>query len=243
MMSRLKGVAWFGVVAALVAPYFFDVWWKFLPAIALVVGLTRLASRQYRKLLGIEFTRRELSAAAALFAVTWVAASLLMPYLLSTAGLRLYPVSAGWAFMPFSQAILEELVLRGLLLNGLVVILSRGERFIAGVSAILFVLWHLVFFPFTEGVWLTVPTLVTLALFGYASSLLFLKRRSIALPLALHAGWNLVKFGGFFVDTDTMLNATQAAAFNAVEGSWSVVALALATVVMTEWFFRVRRAD
>jgi membrane protease YdiL (CAAX protease family) len=239
--ARLRLIAGTGVFAATATPYFFDVWWKFIPAIAIVIGLTKLASTRYSKLLGLEIDRKGLLTAAVFSVVTWITASCLIPGLLADAGLRLNPVSAGWAFMPFSQAALEELVFRALLLNCLCHLVAPDNRLIAATSALLFVICHLAFFSLTEGVWLSLTTLVTLSLFGYASSLLFLSTHSIAIPLALHAGWNLVKFGGYLVETETNRTAAQGAAFNAVEGSWTVLTLALVTASLAEWHFNSRR--
>jgi hypothetical protein len=235
--SPREKLPWIAVLAALIAPYFFDVCWKFLPSIGLVVIFTRLASRRYLSLLGIEFKRRELPYAAFAFLGTWLAAYLLTPYLLGKASLQVRYVNLGWALMPISQAALEELVLHGLLLSGLSALMPKNIRQVAIVSALLFMLWHLFFFPFTEGVWLSSMTLATLYLFGYASSLLFLVTRTIAIPLALHAGWNLVKFNGMLVDTNTLGSATQAASFNAVEGSSVVFVLAVTLVAFVEFFF------
>ena len=126
---------------------FFDVCWKFLPSIGLVVIFTRLASRRYLSLLGIEFKRRELLYAAFAFLGTWLAAYLLTPYLLGKASLQVRYVNLGWALMPISQAALEELVLRGLLLSGLSALMPKSIRQVATVSALLFMVWHLFFLP------------------------------------------------------------------------------------------------
>ena len=51
-----------------------------------------------------------------------------------------------------------------------------------------------------------------------------------------------MKFNGMLVDTNTLGSATQAASFNAVEGSSVVFVLAVTLVAFVEFFsFRARR--
>ncbi|MFZ4077716.1 MAG: CPBP family intramembrane glutamic endopeptidase, partial [Legionellaceae bacterium] len=159
-----------------------------------------------------------------------------VPRLLNDAGIILYhgeQWNLGWALMPLTQSLLEELVLRALLLNGMLFYFQR-IKLISIFAAMIFMVWHLIFFHLAQGAWLSNVTLVTLFLFGYASNNFFLIYRNIAIPFALHAGWNIIKFGGEYLDKATSERISEAQVFNAVEGSWTVLTLALGLAAVSE---------
>lgn len=220
-----------------ITPYALNVWWKFLPSLAAIVLLMRWKTHAYVSDLGLSVSKIQAVVAVGVFACTVALANDLVPRLLHDAGIALYQGdqwNIGWALMPITQSLLEEFVLRALLLGELL-FLFRRKKLISFVAAMIFVVWHLVFFPLTQGVWLNSVTLITLFLFGYASNNFFLTYRNIAIPLALHAGWNIVKFGGEYFDSSTSQRLSEAQAFNAVEGSWKIAALAFSIAVVSEF--------
>ena len=110
----------------------------------------------------------------------------------------------------------------------------KSERFVCGFGAILFMLWHIAFFPLMQNVWLSGKTLTSLFLFAYAANNLFFTYRNIGVPMAVHSGWNLVKFNGEYIGLQTFEAVPEGYAFNAVEGSTIIVVFALTLAVVSE---------
>jgi hypothetical protein len=235
--NRLKHLCIYSLITiALIVPYTMNDWWKFLPSLGLILILTRWKTRKLAKELGISLSVSQFLTLCIIFAVTTAVANKLVPFLLDKEGIlqiRGPNWNLGWALMPVTQSLGEELVLRASLLRGLLAV-SLNHRAISLFAALLFMIWHLVFFPFAQNSWLSVPTLFTLFLFGYATNRLFLYHQNIGVPLALHAGWNFVKFKGEFFDKVTQRPLSEALAFNAVEGSFEVLGLAICLVALSE---------
>lgn len=235
--NRLKHFCIYSLITiALIVPYTMNDWWKFLPSLGLILILTRWKTRKLAKELGISLSVSQFLTLCIIFAVTTAVANKLVPFLLDKEGIvqiRGSNWNLGWALMPVTQSLGEELVLRALLLRGLLAV-SLNHIAISLFAAFLFMIWHLVFFPIAQNSWLSVPTLITLFLFGYATNRLFLYHQNIGVPLALHAGWNFVKFKGEFFNKVTQMPLSEALAFNAVEGSLEVLGLAICVVALSE---------
>jgi len=58
--------------------------------------------------------------------------------------------------------------------------------------------------------------------------------RNIAIAFGLHPGWNLVKFSGDYYYTDMSTRMTEAEAFNLIEGSLFVLAMAALLAFLSE---------
>jgi membrane protease YdiL (CAAX protease family) len=96
--------------------------------------------------------------------------------------------------IPF-QTLNEEMVLRALLLTTLTQILK--VRFLLSIAvAGVFTLLHFVLYRFgPPQTALSVQALTALLLVGFAFNEFFLVTGSIAVPWAIHLGWNLTRFG------------------------------------------------
>jgi hypothetical protein len=237
LVLKFRSLLIYGLIGILaITPYLLEAPWKFLPSLLAIVFLMRWQSRSYVFELGLKISKIQFTVAIFVFAITMAVAKHTIPFLLNDAGIYLYhgdQWNLAWALMPISQSLLEELVLRALLLNGLLFYFQR-KKYIAIVAAMIFMLWHLIYFPLAQDVWLSGMTLFTLFLFGYASNNFFLTYRNIAIPFALHGGWNIVKFSGEYFSVSKLDPIAEAQAFNAVEGSWKVLILALGLVVVSE---------
>lgn len=242
-------------IMVLAIPYCTNAWWKFIPAIAGIMFIHRvqfhrlpnyrLRSTDYLAHLGLRTNWLQIIFAVAAFGFTCMIASLIIPSLLDSSGIVLVRSPGwhlGWQLMPLTQSFAEELVLRALLLNTTLLVVNQ-RQYVALLTACLFSFWHFVFFPIAQGVWLTPATLLTLFLFGYGSNLIFLRHKTIAIPFALHAGWNLVKFGGEYFDKTGQSPIAEGLAFNAVEGSTSVLGLALCFVITVATTFKLANAN
>lgn len=219
-----------------------------MPSLLLIVWLLRTQSDDYLDRMGLVGNRPLLWFSIGIFGATFATASVVVPNAMLLSGIELYRSEAwhlGWAVMPFTQSLGEELVLRGLLLNGLLAAFKNKMAVIVG-AAVVFAVWHVVFFPISQNVWLTFTTVSTLFLFGLATNIIFVGTRSIAIPLALHAGWNLVQFGGGYRDVVTMQNRTdmEAHVFNVVQGSITVLIMAVGLVLISlSWWQRKATHD
>ncbi len=142
-----------------------------------------------------------------------------------------------YVVVPF-QTFNEELVFRALILNGLLKIGFRKWQIIL-VPAFLFTVFHWIFYHFNivpenRGD-IEITALVTLFLFGMTTNAIFLKTKNIAMPWALHCGWNFNRFGGVI----TSLNGheyqviREYMSFNLLEGSWLITVLSFCMTLMS----------
>jgi hypothetical protein len=107
---------------------------------------------------------------------------------------------------PLSQAWVEEIMLRGVLLTWLL------TRFKSKRLSWLIPLGHAAFFSLLhaalygmQGDWIGVTPLITLFFFGIICNELFLKSGHIGWGYALHVSWNLTRFGGDYLDAGNTL--------------------------------------
>lgn len=227
-MTRLPGLVG-GLVVVLAAaafpfPYLFRNWWRFLPETALLLLAVRVyAPDDWRRRAGLvgSFLPALLvfagTAAVALVAVPWIAARQGLT-IVSGSGYFLRPV------FPVFQALNEEIAFRGLPLLGLGVA-ARHPRFASVLAATAFALAHAVFYPLSQGGALAPTTLLVLFLAAIGLNGWCLARRSIAIPWAIHAGWNVGLFG--MGDYAT----SQARFFDALVGHPATLAIAAVLAV------------
>jgi membrane protease YdiL (CAAX protease family) len=139
--------------------------------------------------------------------------------------------------VPF-QTMNEEMVLRALLLTALVQIVNARLLVTATVASVFMVL-HFVLYRFgPPHATLSVQALATLFLAGLAFNELFLATGSIVVPLAIHLGWNLTRFGNEWIEQGSSEPLPQGLDFNLIEGDWRVtgVAVALAFIALATRF-------
>ncbi len=128
------------------------------------------------------------------------------------------------------QVLNEEIVFRALLLRAVIHLCGRRKIAVLLASilcALVFSVGHFLLYYFNE-----IPanqsvlqplTLLNLFLFGLACSWAFIKSGSIAFPLALHAAWNIPRFGSFFYSNGSFVY--DGPIFNVLEGTWDVTFL------------------
>jgi len=141
-----------------------------------------------------------------------------------------------------SQVFHQELVLRALLLGALVDRV-RPPIVLAAAAAVLFAGIHPLLFWWQAGLVLPLTTSLSLFCFGLASNWVFLRSGHIAYSFALHAAWNLQRFGGLYVDANTGRPISEARSFALIEGSGLAVlagALLVAGVFAAEFAARWR---
>ncbi len=226
------------LAAALPAPYLFANWWRFLPlSVAIVLGTRALQPEKFRSLLGLSGSATHWACAGGLLFAAYVGSSTLIEYLANTQGMRLDPASAYlWRpLFPFFQTFNEEILFRALWLE---LALERTTRTIAVSlgSALFFTLLHAGFFPLTQGGPLSASACLSLFFFAVGANGLYLRFRSVALPWAIHVGWNLSLFGfGNFVWQANGATLSQSAAFNAFVGSSLTVSLGAGLAALGLW--------
>jgi membrane protease YdiL (CAAX protease family) len=234
-MLSLKIKKFFFAVAIffiLLIGYLLPAWWKFIPSTLAIIGTTYFfSSFQFHKKLGLTGDLRHWVHALILLSVVFYLSPWVMNYALDGSGYSLVKSPfIEYLVSPF-QTLNEEMVFRGLLLTFLLnTRLTRGPVVI--LPALIFGLFHWLFFKYNlasenRGE-LTLVALFTIILFGIATNALFVKTGSIALPWALHLGWNLNRFGSHisFVE-DPLVKIPEVTTFNLLEGQYSVLFLSL----------------
>lgn len=140
-----------------------------------------------------------------------------------------------------SQALHQEMVLRALLLGAV------RRRLGSDLAASLlvaggFVALHAGFYTGVVGVALPATTLATLLAFALAGNELYLAYGHVGFSLALHAGWNVVRFPALYRALPSERPLTQAESFAVVEGTPELLAAALLLLVACAAATRLRGA-
>ena len=183
--------------------------------------------------LGLRTSKRELGKCLLLAAISLTVGAYFIPVLTRLAGCSYVSWEAFSArISPAFQAFNEELVLRALLLGTLLRTFNR-PRAVSTIAALSFASLHFGFYHYHPmGADLRPLVLVNLALFAFACNQFFLESGHIGYGVALHVGWNLYRFGGYYVRGGRPIS--EADAFNAIEGSpWN-------TLLIVTVFFSVR---
>ena len=217
------------LVIALVAfafPYFVDLRWKFAIGTVLFFAFLKLAlGKSWRKDAGLKIPKRQAWLVLGLTGTLFLISRALIPHLLIGNPIAfVWHEDWVWRASPFLQVLNEEIVLRALLL-GFLAKQIRSERAISWGAALLFMLLHWLFYRYNvKGpAFLSPLTLLNLFIFGLVCNSLYLKTRHIGFGFALHAGWNLTRFGGVYY-LDKQLVA-EGITFNSIEGSLWLTAL------------------
>jgi membrane protease YdiL (CAAX protease family) len=127
--------------------------------------------------------------------------------------------------VPF-QTLNEEIVLRAMLLTALAHIVK--VRLATSISvAALFTILHFVLYRFgPPHAALSIQSLTTLLLVGWAFNEFFLATGSIAIPYGIHLGWNLTRFGEDWIAQGSPYSLPDGLDFNLIEGNSRVIVLA-----------------
>ena len=131
--------------------------------------------------------------------------------------------------------------MRGLLLGSLVP-WFRSRVVLAIAAGVIFAGIHPVYVWLDDDLLLPPIALATLLAFGVATNLLFLRSGHVAFSFAVHAAWNLTRFGGIYVVKGRQISEAQS--FGVIEGSGialGVAATLLALVLILEWIDKTRR--
>lgn len=223
-------------VLVLIIPYTLNFWWKFIPALVALYLLATKADSQQSVVLGLPWRKSEIFLGFGAFFSASLVCLLITDIAVERNELSVWSEGhwhLGWRLMPLTQSLAEEIVFRAFVLHHF---LERTHKsgVVCATVALFFTLWHLVFFPFTEGVWLDFSTLLTIFCFGLATNQIFLWTRTIWIPWGIHAGWNFVKFSSDYMEEGAILK--EAEVFNYIEGSpWAVAAslmLLLSSVIL-----------
>lgn len=178
--------------------------------------------------LGLAVPARALVSAIGLFAVGLLVSGALFDVAARRSGLEILGRDPLYSL---SQVLHQEIVLRSLLLQALGSWLpGRIDRAIVG--AFVFAVLHAILFGWVFAVGTAPTTFATLLCFGFAGNLLFLSAGHLAYSFALHAAWNVMRFGRAYLAWGADLSEPET--FLLVEGSPSVL-LAAVMIVLATW--------
>lgn len=237
LFTPRQGWMYLAVLLAFLVPYTLGWawgWWKFAGSSIVIVLLWRWAKpRDFARDLGIQGRQADLALAILLLLVVGMIARHLIPRVVGRHGYVMGHPDPLWKYLaiPF-QTLNEEMVLRALLLTALVQTMKVDLLASTAVAA-LFTALHFVLYRFgPPHAVLTIQSLSTLLLAGLAFNELFLATGSIAVPLAIHLGWNLTRFGNEWIGQSSTEPLQQGTDFDLIEGDSKVVALAAALTLI-----------
>ena len=234
-------MVWCLVSLLFILPYLFDAWWKFVPASLCILGTLRWWNpSHWIEYSGLRIRPLFLLSAIFLMIPIFFLFNLFVSKRLDALG-WMWDRSFyhyGWMLMPIFQVLNEEILLRGWMLS-LLELTRLNRTIIVVVSALFFSVIHLGFYPLTQGGPLSIGSAMTLFFVGLVCNFLFFIFRSIALPYALHASWNLNQYGqGMIVDQVTGARVLEFQSFNALVGNNVVVGTTLFLAVLSWLVYR-----
>jgi CAAX prenyl protease-like protein len=196
-----------------------------------LIGLFRVwRPRSYRRDLGIDLDWRQGLLSSATFVTLALGAAIAIPALARNAGLRYLPY---FRFDILFQSFNEELVARVLAMTFFLRI-CRGRRLAAScTAAAIFSTLHLVFYDIA----LTPVTLLSLFLVAFALNQFYLHTGHVGYGVAIHAAWNLTRFGGSFHEMGTSRHLGSAQTFNLLEGSITMLGVSLALALLGMYLY------
>ena len=241
------------------APSAFRIPCRFALARAVLIGLGLVfEGRDGWQRLGLRARLRDVLAAGLLGLGVWRLATLAVADLARQSGLVFVPFdSIELAFgKPLFQSLNEEILLRAVLLGLLatcfvkaatgsgsmlaITRLTNSQRWIITVAAAaVFSILHLVYYNLISQINPGPVALLTLFFVGFALNGFFVRTGHILFGVAIHAGWNLARFGGRFYSTDPASGAltyvNYAQTFDFLEGSIQVLLAAGLLAVVSGW--------
>lgn len=237
------------LILIFVSPYAFRIPWRFAWAsLLLILSAAAFYRLQGRPLLGLQASPMQMAAALAVALAVWWAAGIAVGGLSKQAGLILVPFDSTELFFgkPFFQSLNEEIILRAILLTLLATLWPATMRasglrawLLPGLAALIFAGLHWVYYNLISSIELHFPTLLTLFFVGFALNGYFLRSGHILFGVAIHAGWNLVRFGGQFFSSDPTTGVREyikyAHTFNIFEGSPHLLVASAALALLAAW--------
>lgn len=233
------------LLAAFVAPYTIDGWWKFLVATVVIVGCERTLSgpKSYISNLGLKLSLRSVVLSFTFLGVFWALSRAIIFPIADAKGLVSQIEKYGYHIylLTFFQALNEEMLLRAKLLNTLERKLKNPSAVNVIVSTV-FVALHFVFYRFGHQQRpLDILVLATLLFFSLAMNAVYQHYRHIGYTAALHIGWNFSKLGETWAWIDSGRDLHEVDNFNFIEGSLTVFGLSVALFVVSVFIVRTRR--
>ena len=224
---------------------FLDTWWQFFPSTFLMLGISYLFfPKKWKTYLGISVTLKEYVFAFVLCLFSFA----VFHILIKTSLPNEYTIgwNKHWGYFSFVnnlfQSLNEELLFRALFLNFLLYLGIKEWKVII-IPSVIFSFLHWLMYaynlmPESRGV-LDYSALCTLLLFGLITGMLFLKKRNILLPWALHAAWNFNRFSLGVIRIDSPEERLpEYISFNLLEGSDLICFLAAFLTIMTWVWYR-----
>lgn len=213
---------------------FLDTWWQFVPFVFLIIVLVRVYfPKKWKEHLGLVGTWKSLGLGALFCLGFFMLSHFVILYSLPDG----YSLGRdkGWGYLAFAnnffQSLNEELVLRALLTNYLLYLGVGRWKLVLG-TAFVFAFLHWVMFRFNLNLdnrgdlsWFALGTLF---FFSSAMTLIFIKTKSIMIPLAFHAGWNFNRFSlGLISLKNPQTRVDEYLSFNLLEGSFLVFGMSV----------------
>lgn len=239
-------IALFDIFAAFLSPYTLGWnwdWWKFIPATAAIIASCRVAApTSYQEILGIKITPKLIYLSLAIGLITFFFARTMIDSILLPLGFIHSNTSKhlGWRYLSVFQVLNEEMIFRATALNFLVEKL-KGEFKANLAGATIFAGLHYALYQFgPESDQLTTSAIISLFAFALACNEFFLMTKSIAIPYAMHLGWNIHKFGNYWIFSSTGEPLSEARGFNLIEGDFTVMISSLSLGLLSIWIARSR---
>ncbi|NQU37216.1 MAG: CPBP family intramembrane metalloprotease [Actinobacteria bacterium] len=177
--------------------------------------------------LGFAIPMADCAIASLLFGLGTLIATVLVRHLAES---REIEVIGTHALFTISQVLHQEIVLHALLLGFLSKYVKSQPALAVGPAAV-FAAVHPLHYWWFFGAALPLSTIATLFFFGVAMNVVFIRTRHVAYSLAIHAAWNLARFGDqYFVRKRTVFESQT---FAEIEGSEPVLAAALLLLGVT----------
>ncbi|MCR9145251.1 MAG: CPBP family intramembrane metalloprotease [bacterium] len=225
------------LILIFLAPYIFRIPWRFAWASALLLVCALAALRGGGlELLGLRAPPLQIAAALVPGVAVWWCASLVLVRLSARHNFSFVPFDSIELLIgkPLFQSLNEEMILRALLLGLLLAWRPAARHWMGGqrawvlmtatVAALIFSGLHWIFYNWLSDVGLRPGTLLSLFFVGFALNAFYLRSGHIYFGIAIHAGWNLVRFGGRFYSGDSLEYIRYAHTFNLLEGDPAVIA-------------------
>jgi membrane protease YdiL (CAAX protease family) len=229
-----------------VTPYLLAPYWRFMPFLGLMLLLTWCYKKnEFLLFFGLKKPNiKEVLISLSLLASALLASYLLIPQIINPLGyqnLSAWPPIERIFITPF-HVLMEEIVFRAILLG--LLIKKWPKPFAITIKvAVLFSYAHwLMYGPIKNEAYLNLYALVTLFNIGLALNLIYLKTRSILIPVAIHLGWNYFRFGIKWL-TPFGEPLSEGQSFNLIEGHPYVLAISILILLTSIYLFAANKKD
>lgn len=213
-----------------IIPYCQPFWWKFIIALPFILLITHY-KYPYKTLeqAGLNIPLKQLCISCGIFLIFFLLSHFYINIIIVQKDILFYPNPPIWILTIIFQVFNEEIVTRALLLNFLKTKIKKNIT-CAIVAALSFAILHfLLYYPVAKII-LNPQALLAIFLFGLICNFLFLKFKHIGFGLAMHLGWNIVRFSGVYFKNNMMIPEGQL--FNMFEGTWSIIFFLIALITL-----------